>query len=587
MSLVLFFGIMTQHTEKHLKDYRPANHLVDTIDLFIDIHADKTIVTSTLQVRRNPRVADESAPLIFDMGPYDISSVIADGMVLLNNEYQADQRFFRLNRTPDAFTLEITSILHPDRNTSLEGMYQSGPIICTQCEAEGFRNITPFPDRPDVMARFSCTITADKDEYPVLLSNGNPVESGDLENNRHYARWEDPFKKPSYLFALVAGDLACITDGFTTCSGRDVTLKIYSEKENMDKCDHAMDCLKQAMAWDESRFGLEYDLDLYQIVAINDFNAGAMENKGLNIFNAKYVLANPETATDDDFMAIQAVIGHEYFHNWTGNRVTLKNWFQLSLKEGLTVFRDQEFSSDLNSRAVNRITNVKNLRAYQFPEDNGPMAHPVRPESYIKMDNFYTMTVYEKGAELVRMIHFILGEEDFQRGMALYFERFDGMAVTTEDFLEVMETASGKNLNQFQTWYSQSGTPRITLSRKYDPATQSLSITFEQSTNSDRNQNRKQPLMIPVSLGIIGPDGADITPEDQRLILLTKEKETYDFPHIPQGSVPSALREFSAPVQLETDLSNVELAHLMANDTNDFNRWDAAQTLYKTNSCNW
>ncbi|MCP3875412.1 MAG: aminopeptidase N, partial [Desulfobacteraceae bacterium] len=338
-----------------------------------------------------------------------------------------------------------------------------GDIFCTQCEAQGFRKITPYPDRPDVMAIFSCTIIADKTKYPVLLSNGNRVDSGDLDNNRHYVRWEDPFKKPSYLFALVVGDLEHIHDQFTTKSGRVVDLKIYSEKENIDKCDHAMKSLKEAMEWDENRFDLEYDLDLYQIVAINDFNAGAMENKGLNIFNSKYVIANPQTATDEDFFNIQGVIGHEYFHNWTGNRVTLKNWFQLSLKEGLTVFRDQEFSSDLNSRGVKRVSNVRNLRAVQFPEDSGPMTHPVRPDSYIKMDNFYTMTVYEKGSELVRMIHSLIGEERFKKGIDLYFNTFDGMAVTIEDFVGVMEQASGFNLEQFKLWYFQSGTPTITM----------------------------------------------------------------------------------------------------------------------------
>ena len=572
---------MKQHTEKFLKDYRPAPYLVDSIELTIDIQAEKTLVTSSMQIHRNPETADETTPLELDMGPYEITRVVANDMVLLKGEYQADQRHFKLARTPDQFCLEITNTLHPDQNTSLEGLYQSGEILCTQCEAEGFRNITPFPDRPDVMAKFSCTLVADKTRYPILLSNGNCMESGDLEDNRHFVRWEDPFKKPSYLFAMVAGDLACLTDTFTTRSGRNVALKIYSEKNNIDKCGHAMESLKQSMAWDEERFNLEYDLDLYQIVAINDFNAGAMENKGLNIFNAKYVLANPETATDDDFMAIQAVIGHEYFHNWTGNRVTLKNWFQLSLKEGLTVFRDQEFSSDLNSRAVNRIANVKTLRAHQFPEDEGPMAHPVRPESYIKMDNFYTMTVYEKGSELVRMIHSILGEEDFQKGMNLYFERFDGMAVTTEDFLQVMADASNKDLSQFKYWYAQSGTPRVKLKRAHDPKTGSLTLTFEQFTKPDRNQSVKHPVPIPISLGLIGPDGKELPSNGKGMFLLEQDRQSISYANIPQGTVPSVLRDFSAPVHMETDLESHELAHLMAWDTNDFNRWDAAQTLYK------
>ena len=573
--------IMKQHTEKFLKDYRPAPYLIDSIDLLMEIHAEKTIVTSNLRVRRNPDIPEDNAPFQLDMGPYKIRSVVADGMMLLDHEYQADERYFSLARTPDQFHLEITNELDPAQNTSLEGLYKSGEILCTQCEAEGFRRITPFPDRPDVMTLFTCTITADKTRYPVLLSNGNLVASGDLDDNRHYAKWEDPHKKPSYLFAMVAGDLASISDEFTTRSGRRVALKILSEKENIDKCEHAMESLKQSMAWDEERFGLEYDLDLYQIVAINDFNAGAMENKGLNIFNAKYVLANPQTATDDDFMGIQAVIGHEYFHNWTGNRVTLKNWFQLSLKEGLTVFRDQEFSSDLNSRTVNRIANVKLLKAHQFPEDQGPMTHPVRPESYIKMDNFYTMTVYEKGAELVRMIHSMLGESDFQKGMTLYFERFDGMAVTTEDFLEVMQTASGVDLSHFKTWYSQSGTPVLTLKRRYDPQSQTLELTFNQSTPTDRNQAKKESLPIPIAMGLIDPEGKDITPPGAELFILDQASQTLSFNNIPQGTIPSVLRDFSAPVLLETDLTPRELAHLMAYDTNDFNRWDAAQTLYK------
>ena len=568
---------MTSATKKFLKDYRPAPFVVDSIDLKIDIEADQTLITSKLKIQRTTK---DEIPLVFDMGPYEITSVIADGMILLENEYQADQRHFRLESTPETFELEISNILHPETNTSLEGLYTSGNIICSQCEAEGFRNITPFPDRPDVMAKYTCTLVADKDEYPVLLSNGNLIDSGDLDKNRHYVRWEDPHRKPSYLFAVVAGDLAWIEDRFTTASGRNVDLKIYSEKAEIEKCHHAMASLKQSMAWDEERFGLEYDLDLYQIVAINDFNAGAMENKGLNIFNAKYIMADPTSATDEDFMNIQAVVGHEYFHNWTGNRVTLKNWFQLSLKEGLTVFRDQEFSSDLNSRSVQRIKNVKMLRAYQFPEDSGPMAHPVRPDSYIKMDNFYTMTVYEKGAELIRMIHLLLGESDFQRGIKVYFQKFDGMAVTVEEFLSSMEEASGKDLQSFKTWYVQSGTPHLSLSRHYDKKTQTLTLEFRQQTSSDHNQAEKKQLPIPIRLGLISPNGEDITPQDKALFILDKKKDSITFNGVPQGSIPSVLRGFSAPVILTSDLSNADLAHLMANDSDEFNRWEAAQTLF-------
>lgn len=570
----------------YLKDYTPPAFIVDQADLTFEIKKDHTRVTSNLKIRKNKAVDDdlkvtkEEAFLVFDKGEFEIVSVIAGGMVLLPEEYEANDEVFKLLKTPDSFELEITSILRPQNNTSLEGLYKSGNILCTQCEPQGFRKITPFPDRPDVMAVFSCTIIADKTQFPVLLSNGNLVKSGDLDNNRHFVRWEDPFKKPSYLFALVAGDLAHIEDQFKTRSGRIVDLRIYSEKENIDKCDHAMKSLKQAMEWDEKRFGLEYDLDLYQIVAINDFNAGAMENKGLNIFNAKYVLANSGTATDEDFMSIQGVIGHEYFHNWTGNRVTLKNWFQLSLKEGLTVFRDQEFSSDLNSRGVKRISNVRNLRGSQFPEDTGPMTHPVMPDSYIKIDNFYTMTVYEKGAELVRMIHQLAGEEKFRKGINLYFEKFDGMAVTIDDFIAVMQEAAGLDLEQFKLWYFQSGTPTVTMERSYNADLRQLVIRFEQTTLPDRNQEHKKPLHIPMNFGIIDADGKDITPVGSKLLELRSEKETFIFNNIPENSLPSIFRQFSAPIKMKTDLTDEELAFLMANDTDEFSRWDAGQTLF-------
>jgi aminopeptidase N len=576
----IFLGIMKPYTVKYLKDYRPAAFIVDTIDLTFDIFDEATRVTSRLKIRRNSEVADESTPLVLNKGRYEISSVVANGMLLLPGEYEADDTHFKLIKTPESFTLEITNVLNPLLNTSLEGVYKSGDIICTQCEAQGFRKITPYPDRPDIMAVFSTTIIADKTRYPVLLSNGNLVSSGDIDGNRHYVRWEDPFKKPSYLFALVAGDLAFIKDTFTTASKRIVDLKIYTEKENIHKCDHAMKSLKQAMEWDEQRFGLEYDLDLYQIVAINDFNAGAMENKGLNIFNSKYVLANPQTATDEDFSNIQGVIAHEYFHNWTGNRVTLQNWFQLSLKEGLTVFRDQEFSADLNSSAVKRISCVKNLRAFQFPEDAGPMTHPVRPESYIKMDNFYTMTVYEKGAELIRMIHHLLGEVSFRQGMDLYFKKFDGMAVTIEDFVSVMEEVSGMDLTQFNRWYSQSGTPRVRFNRSYNPTLKTLTLTFEQTTTPDRNQQEKQPLHIPVRFGLMDANGCDITPKGSCLLNLKSKKETFVFNNMEPNCYPSVFRQFSAPIKLMTDFSDSDLAFLMAHDLDEFNRWDAAQALF-------
>jgi aminopeptidase N len=571
---------MTTHASVFLKDYTPPDFLVDRVTLVFDIRPRETRVISTLTLYKNPDKSKKASVLKMDMGNFEILSVTLDGRDLSAKEYQADGKRFFVPDVPDWFTLETRTVLDPEKNTRLDGLYRSSGIYCTQCEAEGFRNITLFPDRPDVMARYTCTIIADKTECPVLLSNGNPVKSGNLPDNRHFVTWEDPFKKPCYLFALVAGNLSWIESPFVTRSGNQITLKIFAEPENIDKCHHAMTCLKQAVKWDEDRFNLEYDLDLYQIVAINDFNAGAMENKGLNIFNAKYVLADPATATDDDFMNIQRVIGHEYFHNWTGNRVTLKNWFQLSLKEGLTVFRDQEFTSDLNSRSVERITNVKKLRSLQFPEDSGPMAHPVRPDAYIKMDNFYTMTVYEKGAELIRMIHQLLGETAFQQGMALYFEKFDGMAVTIEDFLSVMAQAGQMDMIQFKRWYTQSGTPTLTVTRSYDPDTHILSVTFAQHTSPDRNQSEKLPLHIPIRMGLIDPGGRDIIPEHAALIQMTDETHTVTFQNVPSGTLPSVFRQFSAPVNISTDLSDEELAFLMAHDTDEFNRWDAAQTLF-------
>jgi aminopeptidase N len=569
---------MNEHKKIQLKDYRPFEFIVDHVDLTFDIRDDHTRVTSKLKMKKDPARANETTPLVLNKGNFDIVSVVAGDMVLLPSEYKSDDETVSLLATPDVFDLEITNILKPDENTALEGLYRSGNILCTQCEAQGFRNITPYPDRPDVMAPFSCTIVADKTRYPVLLSNGNPVKSGDLDNNRHFAVWEDPFKKPCYLFALVAGDLAVLEDQFTTASGRDVGLKIYSEKENIARCNHAMTSLKQAMAWDEKRFGREYDLDLYQIVAINDFNAGAMENKGLNIFNAKYVLADPQTATDDDFMGIQGVIAHEYFHNWTGNRITLKNWFQLSLKEGLTVFRDQEFSSDMNSRPVKRISDVKDLMAAQFPEDSGPMTHPVRPDAYIKMDNFYTMTVYKKGAEVIRMIYQLLGQDLFRKGMDLYFENFDGMAVALEDFVAVMAKVSGRNLDQFFLWYTQSGTPEISMTRQYDENTQTLSLTFTQTTPPDRNQSEKKPFHIPVRIALINRAGETV--RQDALYELTEETDTFKFEDVPADTYPSVFREFTAPVRLTTDFSDQDLAFLMARDTDPFNQWYAAQTLF-------
>ncbi|MBF0388663.1 MAG: aminopeptidase N [Desulfamplus sp.] len=592
-------NLTKKHKTKYLKDYKPPAYWIDKIDLQFDLYDQETIVTSNMKISRNREVADENTPLIFDSKKLDIISVVANDIVLCSRDYEVGKNFkesnefFRLPKVPEEFTLEIKNRLKPHENTALEGLYKSGGTgdykvggtFCTQCEAEGFRRITCFPDRPDVMTHFSCTITADKEKYPILLSNGNLISKGDMPHNssinnlRHFAKWDDPFKKPCYLFALVAGDLALIEDSFITCSGRKIRLHIYVEHENRDKCDHAMQSLKKAMKWDQERFGREYDLDLYQIVAVNDFNMGAMENKGLNVFNSKFVLADTLTATDTDFMNIERVIAHEYFHNWTGNRITLKNWFQLSLKEGLTVFRDQEFSSDLNSRAVQRISDVKKLRTLQFPEDSGPMAHPVRPESYIEMNNFYTMTVYEKGSEVIRMMFEILGKELFRKGMDLYFERFDGQAVTTEDFVQTMEDASKIDLAQFRLWYSQSGTPKITVNRSYDEPSKTLSIDFSQEIKPDRNQSVKLPMHIPVKFGLISSDGGE-KKESSKLINLKNSSETFRFENIEKNTIPSLFRGFSAPVMIQRDFTPKELAFLMANDTDEFNRWDAAQELY-------
>lgn len=580
---------MTIPEVKFLKDYRPPYYRVDHINLYFDLNEDHCVVTASMTIRRNTGEADENSPLILDGRDMELMAVMLDGNILTESDYYLSDDSMMIANVPTTFTLDITTRLKPHENTSLEGLYRSGGMFCTQCEAQGFRKITYFPDRPDVMATYRCTIEADQHAYPVLLSNGNPVNRGELPNGRHFVTWEDPFKKPCYLFALVAGDLTCIEDTFRTCSGRDIDLRIYVESVNAGKCDHAMHSLKKAMQWDEKVFGREYDLDIYMIVAVSDFNAGAMENKGLNIFNAKYILANPQTATDTDYESIEAVIAHEYFHNWTGNRITLKNWFQLSLKEGLTVFRDHEFSADMSSRAVKRIANVRKLRSFQFPEDQGPMAHPVRPESYIEMNNFYTLTVYEKGAEVIRMIHTLLGAESFGRGMALYFDRHDGQAVTTEDFVAAMEDATGYDLTQFRLWYSQAGTPEISVRRNYDPQTRTFALTFGQTVPPTPDQPNKQPMHIPIAIALLDSAGREIslqledrapTEETTAVLSLKQAEETFRFKNISQEVVPSIFRGFSAPVKIRNVYSDEELAFLFAHDTDPFNRWDAGQTLF-------
>jgi len=488
---------------------------------------------------------------------------------------------------PDAFALDVETRLAPQSNTALSGLYMSGDNFCTQCEPEGFRRITYFIDRPDVMARYTTTIIAEKGRFPVLLANGNPVERGEVDTRRHWAKWVDPHPKPSYLFALVAGDLVAVEDRFSTRSGKEVALAIWVRRGDEDKCGHAMASLKKAMAWDEEVFGLEYDLDVFNIVAVSDFNMGAMENKGLNIFNTRYVLAKPETATDTDYQNIESVIAHEYFHNWTGNRVTCRDWFQLSLKEGLTVFRDQEFSSDQGSRAVKRIGDVRILRAMQFPEDDGPLAHPVRPDSYIRIDNFYTPTVYNKGAELVRMIHTLVGRDGFRRGMELYIGRHDNHAVTIEDFVAAMQDASGVDLRRFRRWYEQAGTPEITIEDRWDRKSKSYELSVAQKVPPTPGQAEKLPMLIPLAMGLLGRSGAELptrleeeseTVKGTRVIALGDARETFRFVDVPEPPVPSLLRGFSAPVKLK-DVPLDRLKFLAINDPEPFARWEAGQQV--------
>jgi aminopeptidase N len=569
------------------EDYQVPDFLVEAVDLDFDLRDDGTTVRSRLTVRRNPDAEDRTAPLVLDGEELELKELSLSGEALGPNRYRLDSERLVIADVPDAFELTVTTEIHPHKNTALSGLYVSGGNYCTQCEAEGFRRITFFPDRPDVMARYSTRIVADKTRYPVLLSNGNPEGGGDLADGRHWARWVDPFPKPSYLFALVAGDLKPLEDRFTTRSGREVALRIYVRAEDLDKCGHAMESLKKAMAWDEEVFGREYDLDLFMIVAVSDFNFGAMENKGLNIFNTKYVLAKPETATDADYLAIEGVVAHEYFHNWTGNRITCRDWFQLSLKEGLTVFRDQEFSSDMNSRAVKRIADVRRLRAAQFPEDAGPTAHPVRPDSYIAIDNFYTPTVYEKGAEVIRMMHTLLGRERFRAGMDLYFERHDGQAVTCEDFVKAMEDASGVDLAQFRLWYAQAGTPEIETQERWDAAAKALELIIRQTVPATPGQPDKQPMVVPVALGLLDRHGGELPVrlsgenrgrEGTRVLAVSGTEERFRFDGLPDRPAVSLLRGFSAPVRLKPQ-PRERLTFLFAQDTDPFARWEAGQQL--------
>ncbi len=570
-------------------DYRPPDYLIESAELRFELGETGTLVRSLLSIRRNPQKPEASPDLFLDGEGLELRSLRLDGAVLSSGAYEATDKGLTVRAVPASFTLVSAVLIHPENNTALEGLYRSGGLFCTQCEAEGFRRITYFIDRPDVLARFTVTIVADRERYPVLLSNGNLDGSGELTDGRHWARWRDPFPKPSYLFALVAGRLSCLEDSFVTRSGKTVTLRICVEPRNADRCAHAMASLVKSMAWDEKVYGREYDLDLFHIVAVDDFNMGAMENKGLNVFNSKYVLARPDTATDDDYSAIEGVIAHEYFHNWTGNRVTCRDWFQLSLKEGLTVFRDQEFSSEVGSRAVKRIADVQGLRVMQFAEDAGPMAHPVRPDAYIEINNFYTSTVYNKGAEVVRMISTLLGAENFRAGTDLYFQRHDGQAVTCDDFVCAMEDASGVDLTQFRFWYSQAGTPRLRIARRYDAEEKTLTLDIEQECPSTPGQTRKQPMHIPLAMALLGSDGCEMplrlegenvaVETTTRVLELREQRHSFRFVGVEAEPVPSLLRGFSAPVLIEAAYDDADLAFLAAHDRDPFNRWDAGQQL--------
>jgi len=572
----------------YLADYTPPDYLVATVDLRFDLDESATRVKSRLRMRRNPDIPAPSPPLVLQGEHLLLRQVVLDNHSLTESDYRLTPTTLTIDGVPAEFTLEIETQINPADNTALEGLYLSGGNFCTQCEAEGFRRITYFPDRPDVMARFTTTIVAHRRRYPVLLAGGNRIEAGELADGRHFVTWQDPFRKPCYLFALVAGDLVRISDTFRTRSGRPVALDIYVEKQNRDKCDHAMASLKKAMAWDEEVYGLEYDLDTYMIVAVDDFNMGAMENKGLNIFNSKFVLARPDTATDADYAAIEGVIAHEYFHNWTGNRITCRDWFQLSLKEGLTVFRDQEFSADMGSRPVQRIKDVSVIRSSQFREDAGPMAHPVRPDSYMEINNFYTVTVYNKGAELIRMIHTLLGKELFFKGMRLYIRRHDGQAVTCDHFIRAMADGSGVDLDRFRNWYTQAGTPEIRVSSVYDADKATYDLTLEQSCPPTPGQEKKQPFHIPVAMALLDGRGREMelapaakngAAETTRVLELRRERQTFRFTGIDEKPVLSILRNFSAPVRVSGAYEDAELAFLLAHDSDPFNRWDAGQQL--------
>ena len=571
-----------------LRDYRPPAFLVDRIHLRVDLHAGMARVEAALELRRNPAATDDEAPLRLDAEFLELEALTVDGVELEPSAHQDEQGAVILYDAPERCRVETVSRFDPAANTALSGLYRSGSMFCTQCEAEGFRRITPYPDRPDVLAPFTTTVVADRATCPVLLSNGDCIERGELDDGRHYAIWHDPFPKPSYLFALVAGDLACQEASFVTASGREVALHFYVEPENTGRTDHALAALQRAMLWDEEHYGLEYDLDTYMVVAVGDFNMGAMENKGLNIFNTQFVLASPDTATDSDYENIEAVIGHEYFHNWTGNRVTCRDWFQLSLKEGLTVFREHQFAETTGSEAVQRIGQVRLLRTAQFPEDAGPMSHPVRPDAYVEINNFYTATVYAKGAEVIRMYHTLLGDDAFRRGVRRYLERHDGEAATIEDFLAAMEETAGVDLQQFALWYTQAGTPEIEIEDDYDPERNEYTLICRQSLPGNSTQPHRDPMHIPLAVGLIGQDGSPLAVREARdstahsrtrVLELRESEQRFVFEDCPERPVPSLLRGFSAPVKLHYPYSDDDLGFLLAHDTDPFARWEAGQQL--------
>ena len=578
----------TSPQSTRLADYQPPAYLIDQAELTFELDPQQTRVSSILQVRRNPLVTGKH-PLVLQGQQLQLESVTLNGAELQPSACSIDAESLTIAEVPAQFELRIVTLISPIKNTALEGLYASGHLLCTQCEAQGFRRITYFLDRPDVLAKYSTTLIAQKDQYPVLLSNGNPIAQGEYDDGRHWITWLDPFPKPSYLFALVGGDLRVKEDQFTTQSGRLVHLRLFVEVENLHKCDHALASLKLAMQWDEQVYGREYDLDIFMIVAVNDFNMGAMENKGLNIFNASCVLASPDTATDHDYYNIQSIIGHEYFHNWSGNRVTCRDWFQLSLKEGFTVFRDQQFSADLNSAAVKRINDVNVLRTHQFAQDAGPMAHPVRPDTYIEISNFYTVTIYNKGAELIRMMYNIVGPERFRKGTDLYFARHDGQAVTTDDFVAAIEQGAEVDLQQFKRWYTQAGTPILHISEHYDAARKSYTLEVQQSCPATPGQAHKEPFHIPLAIGLLDADGNNValrlaqenaaSAEPTRILNIKHKSEKFEFIDVPTQPTISLLRGFSAPVKMHFPRANETLAFLLAHDDDTFSRWEAGQQL--------